>query len=56
LDHYLIFNKLEQYLQTPTRLKEQLVFQITDEMADRLIEKLNEFDFFFLFFANYVII
>jgi hypothetical protein len=39
LDHYLIFNKLEQYLQTPTRLKEQLVFQITNEMADKLIEK-----------------
>jgi hypothetical protein len=38
LDHYLLFNKLELYLQTPFRLKEQLLFQITNDILNKLIE------------------
>lgn len=43
LDHYLLFNRFEPYLQTPFRLKDQLVFQITEEVLKRLIEMLNKF-------------
>jgi hypothetical protein len=39
VDHYYVFNKLEQFLSTPQRLKEQLFFQISEEIADKLIEK-----------------
>ena len=44
VDHYFVFNKLEQYVQMPTRLKEQLLFQISDEIIDKLIEKYYEYD------------
>jgi hypothetical protein len=43
-DNYHVFNRLEQYLQSPTRLKEQLLFQISDDEADRLIEKYYHYD------------
>lgn len=38
-DHYFIFNKLEQYLYSPPRLKEQLLFQMSEEIVNKLIEK-----------------
>ncbi len=38
LDNYNIFSRLEQYLLSPQRLKEQLLFQISDEIVDKLIE------------------
>ena len=38
MDNYCIFGRLEQYLHQPPRLKEQLLFQIQSEDADRLIE------------------
>ncbi len=38
IDHYYIFSQLEQYLQTPPRLKEQLLFQISEEDTNKLIE------------------
>lgn len=44
LDNYYIFNRLEQYLLSPHRLKEQLLFQISSEIADRLIEMYYEYD------------
>jgi hypothetical protein len=43
-DNYHVFNRLEQYLQSPTRLKEQLLFQITDDEADKLIERYYQYD------------
>lgn len=43
-DYYHIFNKLEQYLHLPPRLKEQLIFQISDEDADKLIERYYQYD------------
>jgi hypothetical protein len=39
-DNYYVFNKLEHYLYAPPRLKEQLLFQLTDEIANKLIERL----------------
>ena len=39
LDSFQVFSRLEPYLQNPPRLKEQLLFQITDEIANELIEK-----------------
>ena len=38
-DHYHMFGRLEQYLAEPPRLKEQLMFQVSDELAEKLIEK-----------------
>lgn len=38
-DHYRTFGMLEHYLQNPTRLEEQLTFQITSDMQKTLIEK-----------------
>ena len=38
-DHYHMFSRLEQYLAEPPRLKEQLMFQISAEIAEKLIEK-----------------
>jgi hypothetical protein len=44
-----MFNKLEYYLQTPSRLKEQLLFQFDPAMGDgnlvsRLVEKYYEYN------------
>lgn len=44
LDNYNIFSRLEQYLLSPQRLKEQLLFQISDEIVDKLIETYYEYD------------
>lgn len=38
-DNYHIFGRLEQYLAEPPRLNEQLMFQISDEICEKLIEK-----------------
>ena len=43
-DYYHIFNKLEQYLNLPPRLKEQLIVQISEEDADKLIERYYQYD------------
>lgn len=40
IDNYCIFNKLEQYMYNPIRLKEQLLYQISNEISNKLIEKL----------------
>ena len=47
---------MEQFLQTPTRLREQLVFQITSEMGDRLIEKWSFLNYHQKHFRRIVII
>lgn len=43
-DHYHIFGRLEQYLADPPRLKKQLMFQISDEISEKLIEKYYGYD------------
>ena len=45
-DHYRLFSMLEQYLHSPPNLKEQLLFQVSDELANKLIEKYYEYDSF----------
>ena len=39
-----MFNKLEQYLHAPPRLKEQLLFQISKEDTEKLITKYYQYD------------
>ncbi len=39
IDYFCIFNKLEQYLYNPIRLKEQILYQISDDNFNKLIEK-----------------
>lgn len=43
-DNYHIFGRLEQYLAEPPRLNEQLMFQISDEICEKLIEKYYGYD------------
>lgn len=43
-DHYHVFGRLEQYLAEPPRLKKQLIFQISDEICEKLIEKYYGYD------------
>ncbi len=38
MDHYRSFTMLEQYLKNPTKLSEQLAFQINPDTQSRLIE------------------
>ncbi len=38
-DHYHVFGRIEQYLADPPRFKEQLMFQVSSELAEKLIEK-----------------
>ncbi|CAF0810638.1 unnamed protein product [Brachionus calyciflorus] len=44
VDNYYNFNRLEQYLQLPSRLKEQLLFQISDDIFEKLIELYYQYD------------
>ena len=44
VNFYCVFNKLEQYLHAPPRLKEQLLFQISHEDTEKLIVKYYQYD------------
>lgn len=44
VDNFAIFNKLEQFLYNPIRLREQIQYQITDENMKKLIEKYYEYN------------
>jgi hypothetical protein len=43
LDNYNVFSRLEQYLLSPQRLKEQVLFQISDDITEKLIETYYEY-------------
>lgn len=44
IDNYYTFNRLEQYLQIPRRLREQLMFQVSEEMIEKLVERYYQYD------------
>ncbi|RNA36917.1 Acidic fibroblast growth factor intracellular-binding [Brachionus plicatilis] len=44
IDNYHNFNRLEQYLQIPCRLREQLMFQVSEEMIEKLVERYYQYD------------
>ena len=44
INYYCVFNQLEQYLHAPPRLKEQLLFQISPDDTDKLINKYYQYD------------